>query len=185
MLKHALKITAIVAMAGVSFSSCKKGSEINHSIPQINHMQFTLSGDTHSLTNMKAFTDSISGTSLKELTLNGYNMANSVTVGESMMINIFYNTALKAGDTFVTGSQNTNTNAEFSYIPSATPGAVIGISFLGEPGTVTITGVSPTAVTGTFSIQLYPFADYSNFSGNNNLGPPAYIITNGSFYANF
>jgi hypothetical protein len=162
--------------------SCKKDNTPGSNIPNTNHVQFSLNGSTHYLSEMRAYTDTFTHSTLKETTVMGFNMADQTDVGETLTIDIYHNSPLKAGDTFEGSTVYTNTGADFNYLPSNVPGAEIGISFTGEPGSITITAATSTYIKGTFSIQLYPYVDFG-VTNNANLGAPAYVITSGTFYA--
>ena len=179
MLKPSLRTIVLLTAVITVFFSCKKSTPgIN--IPDTDHMQFSLGGSTHYLSNMRAFTDTVRNTPLKLTVIEAFNMADGVDESEMMTINIYRGQPLHTGDTFMAGTQYTNTGAQFNYIPVTGSGGPTGISFQGQPGSITLTDVTPTYIKGTFSVQLFNISDYYS---NTAFPQPVYSITNGSFYA--
>ena len=179
MLRHIIKVMMPVLIVSSAFVSCHKDSALPGSnIPNHDHMQFTLRDTTHNLTEMRCFTDSFANSPLKVTTIEAFNMADNVDVGEIMMINIYHSKPLKAGDIFMAGTPNANDGALYNY---SSPNYAFGgyTSLQGQPGSVTLTDVTPNYIKGTFSIQLFLFTDFNS----NTVTHPACIITKGSFYA--
>ncbi len=179
MLRQIIKVMMPVLIVSSAFVSCHKDSALPGSnIPNHDHMQFSLRDTTHNLTEMRCFTDSFTNSSLKVTTIEAFNMADNVDVGEMMMINIFHSIPLKTGDTFMAGTPNANEGALYNY---SSPNYALGgyTSLQGQPGSVTLTDVTSNYIKGTFSIQLFPMSDYYS----DTVSPPACIITKGSFYA--
>jgi hypothetical protein len=178
MFKGLLKFNILLLPFVAVFFSCKKEGPPAVNIPDLNHMQFTINDSVHYLNTLQAYTDSFTFSSVTVTTIAALNSSGNAP-GENMTIQIYHEDSLKAGDKFVAGTQNSNFGADFYYVSSGASNAPIGISFLGYPGSITITETGSTYIKGTFSVALFPYTT-NDTPGQSQ---PLFNVADGSFYA--
>ena len=165
---------ALAAIA-LTFSSCKKSS--NNPTPDktaSSSMKFTVNGTAISFNNCGE--TSLSVNDVTQTLFLGVNVTNGTPSGASLELNIQHDPAtFKAGQTYqVASSPGQADGATFYYSTNSTD------EFTSQPanpqGSITITEVTSTTISGTFSGKLFAYNDYAGAT-------VVYTITNGSFTA--
>jgi hypothetical protein len=165
--------TLLLAVLGIAlvFNSCKKSSHSPVSSPS---MKLTYNGTALSFNSCLALSATVGSTD--EVLITGDNVTGSNHSDNSFEVDIVHSiTALKAGQTFPAATAFTQAESStLFFFTNATD------TFVSQPknpyGTVTITGVTSTTITGTFSGTLYAVSDFSGLDLK-------YTITDGTFTA--
>jgi hypothetical protein len=137
-------------------------------------MKLTLNGNDLNFNDCEEIEADVNDT--KQATITGYMVTNGKPSAVSFEVDIVHDPAtLKAGQTYPTASAfGAADGALFFYWPNSTD------HFTSQPaypeGSVTITNVTSTSISGTFSGKLF---DPSDFTATTVL----YTVTNGSFTA--
>ena len=163
-----------VIVTSIAFSSCKKSST-PAPVPTITtSMKLTANGTPLSFSYCEEV--EIDVNNAPQITFTGTNVTNGKPSDASFEVDILHDpTTLKAGQTYpaATSFAQPDGSALF-YSPNAND------TYMTQPGnpqgTVTITEVTATTISGTFSGKLFAGDDFSGTS-------VLYTITNGSFTA--
>ena len=174
-MKTLSRLCIALAAIALTFSSCKKSS--NNPKPNntvTSSMKFTANGTVVSFNNCGETSLSVNG--VTQTLFLGVNITNGTPGNASFELNIQHDpTTFKAGQTYQVGSlpdqaddliffYSTNGSDNFTTQPA------------NPQGTVTITEVTSTTISGTFSGKLFAYDDYAGAT-------VVYTITNGSFTA--
>jgi hypothetical protein len=165
---------ALAAIA-LTFSSCKKSS--NNPTPDntvTSSMKLTANGTDINFNDCEEIEIDVNGQA--QTTFTGYQVANGKHSDVSFGLNVVHDpTTFKAGQTFQASSSFDPTNsATLVFWPNSTDSYMLDAT--APQGTVTITAVTATTISGTFSGKLYVFNDPT-------AATQVYTITNGSFTA--
>ena len=155
-------------------SSCKKDSTAAP-VDAASSMKFTANGTDVSLNNCLQASASVND--VVETIISGANFTNGTAGDASFEVNIIHDPAtLKAGQTYqmITSFGQATDGAILFYYTSLTD--IFTTQPANAQGSVTITDVTSTTISGTFSGKLFASGD---FSGTKVL----YTITNGTFTA--
>ena len=164
---------ALAAIA-LTFSSCKKSSNPTPNNTVSSSMKFTSNGSVVSFNNCGEVSASVNG--ITQTLFTGINVTNGTPGDVNFEINIQHDPAtFQAGQTYqVTSLPGHADAATFYYSTNSTD------EFTSQPtntqGSVSITGVTSTTISGTFSGKLFAYDDYAGAT-------VVYTITNGSFTA--
>ena len=172
-MKKISKLLIAVLVIAFAFSSCSKKSG-NTPVVTAMSMTFTNNGAAKTYNTCVALSLTVGAT--QETDIAGYNLTGTNHSDDNFEINIIHNSAtLAAGQTYPVASSLDQVNAATLFFsPNATDNFNTQV---GNPsGTVTITGVTSTTITGTFSGKLYGEND---FTGTTLI----YTITGGTFVA--
>ncbi len=166
-----------IALAAIAliFSSCKKSS--NNPTPNptvVSSMKLTANGTDINFNDCEEIEVDVNGQAQTAFT--GYQVANGKHSDVSFGLNVVHAPAtLKAGQIYPMSSSIGQTNvASMFYSANSTDNYLTDLS---DPqGNVTITAVTPTTISGTFSGKVYVF-------NNPTATTLAYTVTNGTFIA--
>ncbi|WP_426669880.1 hypothetical protein ACPPVU_01300 [Mucilaginibacter sp. McL0603] len=167
----------VATFASVTFSSCKKDSTPAPTptpAEVATSMKLTSNGTALSFNQCQQFTVSANG--LVQTEFIAKNFTNGKLSDDEFEVDIIHDPAtLKAGQTYPAASSYAQKEtADITYYPNDTD---IFTTQIGNPqATVTITEVTATTISGTFSGKLFAWDDTA---GNT----VVYTITNGSFTA--
>jgi hypothetical protein len=137
-------------------------------------MKLTLNGNDLNFNDCEEIEVDVNGQ--KQSTFTGYVVTNGTHSDVNFGLNIVHDPAtLKAGQTYLTATAYGDPDgAGFFYWPNNTD------YYTSQPaypdGSITITGVTATTISGTFSGKLFAPGDFSGISA-------LYTITNGTFTA--
>ena len=165
-------VMMVATVASISFSSCKKSS--TPAPAATTSMKLTVNGTDLSFNQCGELQVDINDA--PQTTITGINVTNGNPGDASFEVDIDHDLAtLKAGQTYQASSSYVQPDGvNFYYSPTSTG------DFSSQPanpqGSVTITAVTATTISGTFSCKLF---DASDFSGTT----VVYTVTNGSFTA--
>jgi len=176
LMKTLSPVCIALAAIALTFSSCSKKSSDN---PKPNgtvtsSMKLTANGTDLSFNDCEEMLIEVND--VKQTTITGYMVTNGKPSDVTFQVDLIHDPAtLKAGQTYqvIPGFAQPDA-AIFYYFPNSTD---IFSSQPGNPqGSVTITDVTSTTISGTFSVKLFASNDLSGTS-------VIYTITNGSFTA--
>src|SRR6185437_2688949 len=172
-MKKTLKLLVAVLCIALAFSACKKNKG-NSPTGGATSMKFTVNGTAVSYNTCLELTATIND--IDHLVITGDNINGAKHSDDNFELEIIHDLAtLKAGQTFQVSADFSSANSvNIWYSPNATDSFV---SQAGNPnGSVTITAVTSTTITGTFQGKLYGESDYSGTDLK-------YTVTNGAFTA--
>lgn len=164
---------ALAAIA-LTFSSCKKSAAPTPNGSTSSSMKLTANGTDLSFNDCEEILAEVNGSI--QTTITGYMVTNGKPGDVNFEVDIDHDpTTLKVGQTYQAASSYAQPDAvNFFYWTNATD------SFTNQPanpqGSVTITALTSTTISGTFSGKLFAANDFTGTT-------VVYTITNGSFTA--
>ena len=173
-MKTLSRLCIALAAIALTFSSCKKSNNPTPNGSVTSSMKLTANGTDISFNDCEELEVDVNGQA--QTTFTGYQVVNGKHSDVSFGLNVVHDpTTLKAGQTFQASSAfDPTNNATLVFWPNSTD--VYNLDATAPQGTITITEVTATTISGTFSGKLYVF-------NNPAAAIQAYTITNGSFTA--
>jgi hypothetical protein len=173
-MKNLSHVLMAVIVTSIVFSTCKKSSTPAPAPSTTSSMKLNANGTALSFNNCEQF--SITANGMVQTEFISKSVVNGKFGDQEFEVDIIHDPAtLKAGQTYqVAGTYVQQDAAMITYYPNASD---IFTTQPGNPvGTVTITEVTSTTISGTFAGKLFAWSDTA---GNTFV----YTITNGSFTA--
>jgi hypothetical protein len=162
-----------VLVIAFAFSACKKGSTPTPDTSSTTTMTLTSNG-TNNISYNSCDEIAASVNNINHTLITGYNLTNGKKSADSFELDIVHDVAtLQAGKAYPVGSSLGQVDAvTFFYSPTDTT----DFNSANAQGSVTISGITATTITGTFSGKLFAQDD---FDGTHVI----YTVTNGAFTA--
>jgi hypothetical protein len=170
-MKKIIKLSFAVLFIGFVFNSCKKSS---NPPPLTSSMTFSFNGTNQTFNTCFALVPTMTASS--QVLITGYNITGGAASNNSFSIQIVHDiSTLQAGQTYPAAASTAAANSSsFVFFTDASHDFITQTA--NPQGTVMITGVSSSTITGTFSGDL--------FAPNDTNGSTViYTITNGVFTA--
>jgi hypothetical protein len=165
------KFVAVLVIA-FAFSACKKSSTPAPDTSSTTSMTLTSNGSNISYNSCDEVSASVNDVAHTLIT--GYNLTNGKRGHDSFELDIIHDVAtLKAGQAYPVGSHLGQADAVTLFY---SPTDSTDFNSANAQGSVTISGITATTITGTFSGKLYAQDDFDGTT-------VIYTVTNGAFTA--